>query len=311
MDGKNVNLKQHLKLEILDKISGDLVCGCGCGYIIQEKTPTLEYQEGFDIESINHNFRTGLPSSKFLHDGGLSTIISPFNTDYLHSKLPIENYMIYNRLRVIDSWCRILTGDKSKRRMSLGLECISRICNVMALDHKVQENTSVFYRKMVSDDWTRARKYLPFCAACCYLICKEMGKSVSTNDFIVKLNLNQSIFMKYIHLIISENKQVIVSLPNNYLTNIANQLQLKQNILLLADQIMKIAVETGLTGGKNPKGVAASCILLAHDKIEGSYHKREIFLVSDLVDAAQVTDVTIREFKKEMIQDPRILEVLK
>ena len=94
--------------------------------------------------------------------------------------------------------------------------------------------------------------------------------------------------------------------PREFVTRFISELELPQNVELLANKIVTAAEKRGCTSGKNAQGVAAAAIYLS-----SRYHK-EHRTQRDIAKVSQVTEVTVRNHFKQLVQILKIpVDVIK
>lgn len=308
-----LNLSNHLKVFVIDEITGERLCACGCGYVVEEKMPILSIQEDLHKDSKNSNLRIGPQHTNLMHDGGLSTVINKFNVDVNKSKISTENKVMFYRLRTYDKWSTGTSNNPNKRLMYNGLQQLQRICDTMGFNYSFKENAGVFYKKIVSTGLSKGRKVEYFAAVCCYLICKQLGMAITIHDFADKLQLSSKTLFEYDYLISSRTDftKNTNSPTTAFVTQFANKLSMKNNVVLLAIRIIDLATVKGLTGGKNPKTIAAAALYLACNDIYGKAssinHSKRRFSSGEIADVSEIHQPSIRsavyEIKELVIQE--------
>ncbi len=85
--------------------------------------------------------------------------------------------------------------------------------------------------------------------------------------------------------------------PKQYVPKIVEQLRLGGEIQREALKILEEAKKKGLTAGKDPAGLAAAAVYIA------SLLKGEVRTQKEVAQAAQVTEVTVRNRYKELAKE--------
>lgn len=80
------------------------------------------------------------------------------------------------------------------------------------------------------------------------------------------------------------------------ISQIASKIGLSEKVTIRAIDILNRAKESKITEGKNPKGLAASALLVS--SLAENENKKN--LLKDLAVSAGVTEVTVRERSKEL-----------
>ncbi len=164
------------------------------------------------------------------------------------------------------------------------------------LPQEIILNAYNIFQEAQEKDLVRGRHAKLITAASLYLACRaqcphtirEIASIIhsdpKTLSRAIRLLLSELYFPHYSSRCISEGIQRICS-----------KLSLSPNIELLAFRIFEEIHKTGLTGGKNPKGIAAASIYVAC-QMNG-----EKITQDQVAEAAQITEVTVRNRYKEII----------
>ncbi|MEM7816875.1 MAG: hypothetical protein QXZ20_03105 [Candidatus Aenigmatarchaeota archaeon] len=84
--------------------------------------------------------------------------------------------------------------------------------------------------------------------------------------------------------------------PTQYVTKFSNQFSTQGKVEEISHKILQAAKEAKLTGGRDPKGMAAAATYIASILVGERRNQR------DLADEANVTEVTIRNRYKELFE---------
>jgi len=96
-------------------------------------------------------------------------------------------------------------------------------------------------------------------------------------------------------------KFVTPSVPSYYIRRFSNQLGLASNVETVAVRILNAATTMRLTSGRGPLGIAAAATYIASALVNERRTQREI------AEQANVTEVTIRNRYKELIESLEIV----
>jgi transcription initiation factor TFIIB len=286
-----------------DYESGEIVC-MGCGYVVvAELTNQGPEWRAFDAEQRAKRARAGAPSTFTIHDKGLSTMIDWHDRDVYGKRIaPGQKAQIY-RLR---KWQRrIRVSDATERNLAFALSEISKIANNLNLPKNIIETASVIYRKAVKQRLVRGRTVEGVTAAAIYVACRQCGvartlEDVSQASPMSKKEVGRSyrFLIKKLHFFIRPVK------AGQYITKFCNQLTMQGKVEEIAHRILFVAKELKLTSGRGPTGMAAAASYIASVLTGERKTQREI------AEIAQVTEVTIRNRYKELVDRLQFIMIL-
>jgi transcription initiation factor TFIIB len=273
----------------------EIVC-MGCGYVVATKlTDQGPEWRAFDDEQRAKRARAGAPLTFTIHDKGLSTMIDWHDKDSYGKRIaPGQKAQIY-RLR---KWQRrIRVSDATERNLAFALSEISKIANNLNLPKNILETASVIYRKAVKERLIRGRSIQGVTAAAIYVACRQC-KVTRTLDEIAQASpvSKKEVGRSYRFLIKELNYFIPPSKPSQYITKFSNQLTMNGKVEEIAHKILNTAKELKLTSGRGPTGIAAAASYIASVLIGERKTQREI------AEIAQVTEVTIRNRYKELVE---------
>ena len=278
-----------------DNESAEIVC-MGCGYVIVAKLTNQGPEwRAFDAEQRAKRARAGVPATFTIHDKGLSTTIDWHDRDFYGQRLPQGQKAQIYRLR---KWQRrIRVSDATERNLAFALSEMSKIANNLNLPKNILETASVIYRKAVKQRLIRGRSIQGVTAAAIYVACRQCGVARTLEDIsqaspISKKEVGRSyrFIIKELHYFIKPVK------PSQYITKFCNQLTMQGKVEEIAHKILFAAKELQLTSGRGPTGIAAAICYIASVLTGERKTQREI------AEIAQVTEVTIRNRYKELVE---------
>jgi transcription initiation factor TFIIB len=132
------------------KDRGELVCG-DCGLVLEEGQ--IDYGpewRAFNQQERNSKSRVGSPTTKTMHDNGLTTSIDWKNQDTSGRMLSLEKRSQMYRLRKWQK--RIRTKDAKERNLQFALSEIDRMSSALGVPRSVREVASVLYRRAPNDE---------------------------------------------------------------------------------------------------------------------------------------------------------------
>ncbi len=273
----------------------EIVC-MNCGFVIAAKLADRGPEwRAFNDEQRAKRARTGAPLTYTIHDKGLSTMIDWHDRDVYGKRLsPGQKAQIY-RLR---KWQRrIRVSDATERNLAFALSEISKIANTLNLPKNILETASVIYRKAVKERLIRGRSIQGVTAAAVYVACRQCGLARTLEEIAQASNINKKEVGRSYRFLIKELDYFIPPLkPSQYITKFSNQLTMQGKVEEIAHKILDSARELKLTSGRGPTGIAAAASYIASVLTGERKTQREI------AEIAQVTEVTIRNRYKELVE---------
>lgn len=273
----------------------EIVC-MNCGYVLAAKiTDRGPEWRAFDDEQRAKRTRVGAPLTYTIHDKGLSTMIDWHDRDvYGKSLSPGQKAQVY-RLR---KWQRrIRVSDATERNLAFALSEITKIANNLNLPKSILETASVIYRKAVKERLIRGRSIQGVTAAAIYLACRQCGLARTLEEIAQASSVpKKEVGRSYRFLIKELNYSIPPLKPSQYITKFSNQLTMQGKVEEIAHKILGVAKELKLTSGRGPTGIAAAASYIASVLTGERKTQREI------AEIAQVTEVTIRNRYKELVE---------
>jgi len=273
----------------------EIVC-MDCGFVVAAKIADRGPEwRAFDDEQRAKRTRVGAPLTYTIHDKGLSTMIDWHDRDiYGKSLSPGQKAQVY-RLR---KWQRrIRVSDATERNLAFALSEITKIANNLNLPKNILETASVIYRKAVKERLIRGRSIQGVTAAAIYLACRQCGLARTLEEIAQASSMNKKeVGRSYRFLIRELNYSIPPLKPSQYITKFSNQLTMQGKVEEIAHKILAAAKELKLTSGRGPTGIAAAASYIASVLTGERKTQREI------AEIAQVTEVTIRNRYKELVE---------
>jgi len=273
----------------------EIVC-MSCGFVVAAKlTDRGPEWRAFDTEQREKRTRVGAPLTFTIHDKGLSTMIDWHDRDIYGKRLsPGQKAQIY-RLR---KWQRrIRVSDATERNLAFALSEISKIANALNLPKNILETASVIYRKAVKERLIRGRSIQGVTSAALYVACRQCGLARTLDEIAQAASINKKEVGRSYRFLVKELNYFIPPLkPSQYITKFSNQLTMQGKVEEIAHRILTTARELKLTSGRGPTGIAAAASYIASVLTGEQKTQREI------AEIAQVTEVTIRNRYKELVE---------
>ena len=275
---------------IEDVHRGEVLCA-NCGYILEEGRIDFsqEWRE-FDQRQAAEKRRTGAPTSYTKPDLGIGTKVGK-TSDIEKIR---KRKGVYRR---IGKWqSRIYTA--LERNLKLSTAELRRAASILALPQSVEEEAGKIYRNAARKGLVRGRSMESVVAGAIYAACRICGVP-RTLEEIGKVfpNLDKKEIGKTYRFICRElNIRILPTSPLDYVNRFATELRLSQRTITRAIKILNQAAKKEITSGKGPMGVAAAALYIASLLCGEKKTQREV------ADVAGVTEVTIRNRYKELIE---------
>lgn len=272
--------------KILTDVSrGETVCQ-ECGAVIDERVVDHGPEwRAYDDDTSRQ--RAGAPTTKALHDKGLTTTIDWRNKDSSGNVLSPRRREQFYRLR---SWQeRIRVRDASERNLQLALNEINRMSSALGVADQVRDMAAVIYRRALDEDMIRGRSIEGIASASMYAACRQnsIPKNLSEVAGISRVEEHE-IGRAYRYLVKQLDLRMQPVSPNNYVPRLCSELDLSEAVQRQANEILDAVTPAGLHSGKSPSGFAGAAVYLAAEWCDEERYQSEV------ANAATVTDVTIR-----------------
>ena len=278
------------------KLSNDkseVVC-IECGLVVEHNVvdPGPEWR-AFDAEQRDKKARVGAPMTFTIHDKGLSTMIDWRDKDTGGTVLSASKRSEMYRLRKAQNRSRFAKG--SERNLAFALQDLARIESHLGLPKNVRESAAVIYRKAVESKLIRGRTIEGVAAAAIYAACRDYKIPRTLHEISEAAQIDKKEIGRTFRYISRRLKLSVSPVgPTDYISRFASDLELSGEIQTKALEIIKIAMEKGLTSGRGPMGIAAASLYIACAIVGETRTQR------DIAEVACVTEVTVRNRYKEL-----------
>lgn len=279
---------------VKDEDMGEFICK-KCGLVIREDMLDRSPEwRAFTLEEKQEKRRTGAPTDYSLYDKGLYTTMQT-TRDAFGRPLPSKTRRQIWRLK---RW-QIRSGMSGKgRNLMKAMNVIQRLSEKLNIPSSVQRTAAIFYRKALDKDLVRGRSISSVAAAALYAACRITETPKSLVEVVeVSLRDRKEISRCYRLLVRRLNIKMPIHDPLNYLTKIAGKAGIAGDVQGLAVKILREAKQKHLTLGKDPRGVAAAILYIACQL------KNKKVTQKMIADAANITEVTLRNRKKELVEE--------
>ena len=272
-----------------DKERGEIICR-DCGFVIDDKMVDFG-QDWRDFgDSGQSERRAGAPMTYTQFDQGLSTDIGK-RSDL--SSLSGKNRDKYFRLR---KWqYRISTA--LERNLKLALGELKRVSSFLKLPKSVEEEAARIYRLAVQKGLVRGRSMESVVAGSLYAACRRHEVPRTLDEISEASGIEKKEIGRTYRFITRELEiKILPSNPIDYISRFSSVLKLSPETQSYAMKILDKAQKIELTSGRGPTGIAAAALYVS-SLIHGEKRTQR-----EVADAAGVTEVTIRNRYKELLE---------
>jgi transcription initiation factor TFIIB len=274
-------------------VSSEFVCS-SCGCVANDKFFNNENSSGYSTQSeYSDRSRTGMPESLAIHHKGLSTLIGMGDTDARGKALEPEQRMKMQRLRTWNN--RSQLNDSISRNLEKALKFLNNFGDKLYLSQAVLESAAYIYRKAAIKKLAKGRSTLGLVGAALYAACRETATPKTISDVAAVCNLSSKDVMSHYKLILRElSLQMPVLHGPDYVTLLANRLNLSEKIKREALKIYSQVQQNRISIGKNPRALAGAVIYLASQNCNEFLRQVEICQIAD------ISTVSLRKRCKEI-----------
>ena len=277
---------------IFDFNSNEFVCS-SCGFVINNESFDTNHSSltGYEDKS-----RTGMPQSLAMPHKGLSTLIGVGDVDAKGKALEPSQRLDIQRLRTWNN--RTQLNDSISRNLEKALKYLNNFGDKLYLNNAVIEGAAYIYRKAATKKLAKGRSTIGLVGASLYAACRESETPKTIMDVATVCNLPNKDIMTYYKLLVRELPlNVLTSKGTDYVTLIANRLNLSEKTKREALRINSIVEQKNLSIGKNPRAVAGAVIYLSSQICNEFVRQVEICQVAD------ISTVSLRKRCKEIKEE--------
>ena len=285
-----------------DTERGETVCS-ECGLVVEED----EIDRGpewraFDSAEKDEKSRVGAPTTKMMHDEGLSTNIGWQDKDAYGNSLSSRQRQKMQRLRTWNE--RFRTRDSKERNLKQALGEIDRMASALGLPENVRETASVIYRRALDEDLLPGRSIEGVATASLYAAARQAGTPRSLDEVSNVSRVGKDEIARTYRYVVRElSLEIEPADPKSYLPRFASDLELSDEVERRARGLLDSAAEAGVHSGKSPVGLAAAAIyaasLLCNEKVTQN----------EVSEVANISEVTIRNRYHELLEAEKDLNV--
>jgi len=284
---------------IYDEFRGEYIC-TETGEVVEDKVIDQGPEwRAFTPEEREKRSRTGSPLSPTIHDGGLSTMIDWRDRDASGKKLEMKRRLEVMRWRKWQIRTRI--QNSIDRNITQAAGELERIADQLGLPRAVKERAATIYRQAVEKGVVRGRAVESVVAAALYAACRIFRIPRTLDEIAQYTKTSKKEVARCYRLLVRElNVKIPIADPIDFVPRIASALGLSGKVIKKAMEILEEAKKRGLTAGKDPAGLAAAAVYTAAQLYDERRTQKDVARV------AGVTEVTVRNRYKELIQYLRI-----
>ncbi len=282
-----------------DEQKGEVICK-ECGLVIEEKMVDTGQEISGQFDKSEKKGRGGAPLSMQKFDKGLITNVGEISDIYR-----LKNAGQTRKFLRLKKWQeRVSTS--IERNLRLAMAELRRVASFLNLPNVVKDESSRIYNFVLQRGLVRGRGMESVIAACIYAACRSYGIPRTLDEISDASDVERKeIGRTYRFVMRKMNIKVKPSSPKDYISRFATVLHLSPKTQNHALKILKKADISELTSGRGPAGIAAAALYVAALLNDEKKTQREV------ADVAGITEVTIRNRYKELIEKLGIEDKLK
>ncbi len=281
-----------------DDYKGEIICN-DCGLIVEEKMVDTGQDVGGQFDKSDKKGRGGAPMSMQKFDKGLTTNVGEISDIY---RLEAGQTRKFLRLKKWQE--RVSTS--IERNLRLAMAELRRVASFLTLPSVVRDEASRVYNYVLQRGLVRGRSMESVIAACIYAACRSYNIPRTLDEIANASDVERKEIGRTYRFIVRKIKiKVTPSSPKDYISRFSSILHLSPKAQNEALKILKRADISELTSGRGPAGIAAAALYVAALIHDEKKTQREV------ADVAGITEVTIRNRYKELIERLDLEEKLK
>ncbi len=281
---------------VFQKTTGEVVCRV-CGYVAKVSNvdfgPEWRSFEGDEVD----RSRAGPPQTALMADRGLGSVLGTYGYGGFEKGKMSESRR--RDLQRVKTWIsRTSSVSSHDRNLQNALNTLQKLGEKLFVPKQVLERAAEIYRQALAKDLVRGRAINSIVAASLYLALREMGTPRTQKQMAKVANIDKKELGRCYRLLIKTlNIKPPVIDPIAYVHAIALEAGYPQQVTVYAEKIIKLAKKMKITAGKDPVGLAAAAVYYAA-LINGQKVTQR-----DIANAADITEVTVRNRCKSLLQD--------
>ncbi|GIU68397.1 MAG: transcription initiation factor IIB [Candidatus Pacearchaeota archaeon] len=281
-----------------DSHLGEIICN-DCGLVVEEKMVDTGVDLSGKFDKSEKKGRAGAPTSIQKFDRGLTTNVGEIADIY---KLDPKQSRTFIKLKRWQE--RVSTS--IERNLRLAMAELRKISSYLNLPNVVRDEAARIYNYVLQRGFVRGRSMESVVAACLYAACRSYNIPRTLDEMATASDVERKeIGRTYRFIIRKLGIKITQSSPKDYISRFASVLKLSPKTQNDALKILKRADEVELTSGRGPAGIAAAALYVAALMNDEKKTQREV------ADIAGITEVTIRNRYKELIEKLGLEEKIK
>ena len=281
-----------------DDQKGEIICN-DCGLLIEEKMVDTGHETGGQFDKGEKKGRGGAPLSIQKFDKGLTTNVGEIADIYR-----LDHGQTRKFLRLKKWQERVSTS--IERNLRLAMAELRRETSFLSLPNVVRDEAARVYNFVLQRGLVRGRSMESVIAACIYAACRSYNIPRTLDEIANASDVaRKEIGRTYRFIIRKLGIKVKPSSPKDYISRFSSILHLSPKSQNEAVKILKKADISELTSGRGPAGIAAAALYVSALMNDEKKTQREV------ADVAGITEVTIRNRYKELIDKLGIEDKLK
>jgi len=281
-----------------DPQRGEIICN-DCGLLVEEKMVDTGHEVHAQFDKGEKKTRGGAPLSIQKFDKGLTTNVGEISDIYR-----LESKQTRKFLRLKKWQERVSTS--IERNLRLAMAELRRVASFLSLPKVVGDEAARVYNFVLQRGLVRGRSMESVIAACIYAACRSYNIPRTLDEIANSSDVERKEIGRTYRFIIRKLAiKVTPSSPKDYISRFASILTLSPKTQNEALKILKKADISELTSGRGPAGIAAAALYVAALINDEKKTQREV------ADVAGITEVTIRNRYKELIDRLDLTDKLK
>jgi transcription initiation factor TFIIB len=274
---------------MIDERHGEIICK-SCGTVLDENLVDTSPEWREFSEDGEDRRRAGAPATFTKADMGTGTAIGSGSEIY---NMPGAQRRRFLRLR---EWHN-RSSTSLERNLRYALTELKRVSSLLNIPSQIEEEAARIYNMAVRKALVRGRSMESVVVAAIYIAARRFNLPRSLNEICKITGANKrDVGKTYRFIARSLVIKLLPSGPVDYIPKFANRLNFSAATQTKAVEILKKAQNLELTSGRGPIGLSAAALYVASLITGEKRTQREI------ADAVGVTEVTIRNRYKEIIE---------
>ena len=267
-----------------------------CGLVVEEDVIDRGPEwRAFDGAEKDAKSRVGAPTTKLMHDEGLSSVIGWQNKDGYGKTLSSRKRQQMQRLRTWDE--RFRTRDSKERNLKQALGEIERMGSALGLSKSIRETASVIYRRALEEDLLPGRSIEGIATAATYAAARQAGTPRTIDEVGAVSRVDEMEFKRAYRYVVRElTLEVEPANPESYVGRFVSDLELSEAIERRARELLRVGKAHNVDVGKSPVGLAAAAVYAA------TLDTDEKVTQADVSDVTDMSEVTIRNRYQELLE---------